>query len=99
MAVLWRYVLAWLGCLGIMNVYFCRNNLSVAIVDMVGVAARSNLTPSQCPGSAEQEEEVEKEGEFQWSITEQEQVKGGYYVGYAACQVPAAWLATRLGYR
>ena len=37
MKFLWRYVLAWMGCLGIMNVYFCRINLSVAMVAMVGV--------------------------------------------------------------
>ena len=37
MKLLWRYVLAWMGCLGIMNVYFCRINLSVAMVAMVGV--------------------------------------------------------------
>ena len=37
MEFLWRYVLAWMGCFGIMNVYFCRINLSVAMVAMVGV--------------------------------------------------------------
>ena len=37
MKFLWRYVLAWMGCFGIMNVYFCRINLSVAMVAMVGV--------------------------------------------------------------
>ena len=37
MKLLWRYVLAWMGCFGIMNVYFCRINLSVAMVAMVGV--------------------------------------------------------------
>ena len=37
MKLLWRYVLAWMGCLGIMNVYFCRINLSVSMVAMVGV--------------------------------------------------------------
>ena len=37
MTLSWRYVLAWMGCFGLMNVYFCRINLSVAMVAMVGV--------------------------------------------------------------
>ena len=48
MKLLWRYVLAWMGCLGIMNVYFCRINLSVAMVAMVGVeeVEAENVTES-----------------------------------------------------
>jgi len=43
MKVMWRYVLAWMGCLGIMNVYFCRINLSIAMVAMVGLDTNKTL--------------------------------------------------------
>ena len=95
MKVLCRYVLAWMGALGIMNVYFCRINLSTAMVAMVGVEKqgrssenKSNVV-SQCPGSSENEGEnrVFPEGEFDWSKKEQGLVTGSYYWGYAACQV------------
>ena len=53
MQLLWRYVLAWLGCLGVMNVYFCRINISIAMVAMVGVeggkAQLLNSSISTCP--------------------------------------------------
>jgi len=107
MKVLCRYVLAWMGALGIMNVYFCRINLSTAMVAMVGVEKhgkpsenKSNVV-SQCPGSSESQGEnrVFPEGEFDWSKKEQGLVTGSYYWGYAACQIPAAWLASKLGFR
>ena len=104
MQLLWRYVLAWMGCLGIMNVYFCRINLSIAMVAMVGVEggkAALALNSSTCPSRAgATEENVEgREGQFQWSKKEQGLVTGSYYWSYATCQIPAAWLATRFGFR
>ena len=103
MQLLWRYVLAWLGCLGIMNVYFCRINISIAMVAMVGVegGSRGHLLNSSCP---ERQDAVEgavegREGEFKWSKREQGLVTGSYFWTYATCQIPAAWLATRFGFR
>ena len=93
MKILCRYVLAWMGALGIMNVYFCRINLSTAMVAMVGVEkhskSTSNSTHSQCPGpvEVEGEDKVFPEGEFDWSKQQQGLVTGSYYWGYATCQV------------
>lgn len=107
-----RYVLAWMGCLGLMNVYFCRINLSMAMVAMVGVdRPTTTSTNGSCSVVREVVEEVSVvEGEFTWSKQEQGLVTGSYYWGYAACQVgqvnfhisgqvPGAWLASRFGFR
>ena len=88
----WRYVLAWMGCFGLMNVYFCRINLSVAMVAMVGVDPPAGLANSSC-GSSERQKENERVGtdrvsEFSWSKPEQGMVTASYYWGYATCQVP-----------
>ena len=106
MQLLWRYVLAWLGCLGIMNVYFCRINISIAMVAMVGVEGGSkdqllNSSISTCPRRPGEGEGVVEgsEGEFQWSKSEQGLVTASYFWTYAACQIPAAWLATKFGFR
>ena len=101
MQLLWRYVLAWMGCLGIMNVYFCRINISVAMVAMVGVEGTASLSAnsSTCPSRGGGEGRAGREGEFQWSKREQGLVTGSYYWSYAACQVPAAWLAASFGFR
>ena len=85
-----RYLLACMGCLGLMNVYFCRINLSMAMVAMVGVD-RPTTTSSNGSCSVVREEVEEAavvEGEFTWSKQEQGLVTGSYYWGYAACQVP-----------
>ena len=95
MRILCRYVLAWMGALGIMNVYFCRINLSTAMVAMVGVEKHSkpepntNTSHSQCPGpvQVEGEDQVFPEGEFSWTKKQQGLVTGSYYWGYATCQV------------
>jgi len=100
MKILCRYVLAWMGALGIMNVYFCRINLSVAMVAMVGVTRPSNLSDSQCPDRFDSEElDLVMTGEFQWDKKLQGLVMGSYYWGYAACQIPGAWLGAKIGFR
>ena len=86
----WRYVLAWMGCFGLMNVYFCRINLSVAMVAMVGIDPPAGPANSSC-GGWEREEEGGRvgrvHGEFSWSKPEQGMVTASYYWGYAICQV------------
>ena len=88
----WRYVLAWMGCFGLMNVYFCRINLSVAMVAMVGIDPPAGPVNSSCRGSERVEGDEERVGrvvgEFSWSKPEQGMVTASYYWGYAACQVP-----------
>ena len=90
----WRYVLAWMGCFGFMNVYFCRINLSVAMVAMVGIDPPAGPANSSCGGSesdSDRDEDDERvggrEGEFRWSKPEQGMVTASYYWGYATCQV------------
>ena len=88
MTLSWRYVLAWMGCFGLMNVYFCRINLSVAMVAMVGIDPPAGPANSSC-GRSEREEErrVGRVGEFSWSKPEQGMATASYYWGYAVCQV------------
>ena len=71
-----------------MNVYFCRINLSVAMVAMVGISKQSNLSQSHCPDrfGADEVKRV-LDGEFDWSKKQQGLVMGSYYWGYAASQV------------
>ena len=40
-----------------------------------------------------------KEGEFDWSDTQQDVILGTYYWGYLLAQIPLGWMATRLGTR
>ena len=91
MTLSWRYVLAWMGCFGLMNVYFCRINLSMAMVAMVGIDPPAGQANSSCrgPERAEEDEEmvVGRVGEFSWSKPEQGMLTASYYWGYAACQV------------
>merc|ERR1711971_708014 len=76
----------------------------MAMVAMVGIdLPAGGPANSSCrgPERAEVDEEmvVGRVGEFSWSKPEQGVITASYYWGYAACQVPAAWLATRLGFR
>ena len=92
MKVLCRYILAVMGGLGMMNMYFCRINLSVAMVAMVGVTNSSdsaNDTAEQCKsrGGDDEDDSVDKEGEFDWSISEQGLLTGSYYYSYTVGQV------------
>ena len=178
MKLLWRYVLAWMGCLGIMNVYFCRINLSVAMVAMVGVeqVPADNVTETSSTCKARWHHAVTEcrrrwlcwwwrwlcrccHWRWPWKLAVtiddvgfrlscssifisevvapagkdrrenssgansnrlitsviilssssvissalnklwQGLVTGSYYWSYAACQIPAAWLATKFGFR
>ena len=38
-----------LGFFGLMNVYFCRINLSMAVVEMVGSSSKATNSTDQCP--------------------------------------------------
>ena len=128
MTILMRYVLAWMGAAGIMNVYFSRSvkysslttfrvfilrlriNLSTAIVAMVGVerrgVTRAGNISDVCPDRVTSDDisEVSDDttvlrGEFAWDKRQQGLLLGSYYWSYTAAQIPAAWLAKRLGFR
>ena len=67
-----------------------RINLSVALVAMVGVDHRnqSHSETGVCPERRSGDEQVAgREGEFDWSKSEQGLVMGSYYWSYTAAQV------------
>ena len=127
MKILMRYVLAWMGAAGIMNVYFSRSvkylslttfrvfmsclriNLSTAIVAMVGVERRgvtragniSDVCQERVTNNdiSEVSDNTVLRGEFAWDKRQQGLLLGSYYWSYTAAQIPAAWLAKRLGFR
>jgi hypothetical protein len=108
MAVSCRYALAFMGCLGIMNVYFCRINLSVAMVAMVGLDRPNRVTNETCRSLAVNEKALRgaesTAGVFLWSKKQQGLVTASYYWSYAACQVQVAeilawWNARQPGTR
>ena len=84
-----------------------RINLSSAIVAMVGVEPKlliaentNNLTDFETILNRTNDEQFEIiEGEFDWDTSEQGLLMGSYYWGYTAAQIPAAWLASKYGFR
>lgn len=80
-----RYMLAIVSCLGFVNVYALRVNLSVAIVQMIN----STTTPRN--GSSART--------FDWTSAEQGQVLGSFFYGYILTQIPGGILAQRFGGR
>ena len=93
MKILCRYVLAVMGGLGMMNVYFSRINLSVVTVALVGVTDSSdnvNDTVERCEsrGNSDEEDPVDSNGEFDWSKSQQGLLTGSYYYSYTIGQVP-----------
>ena len=83
-----------MGALGSMNVYFCRINLSIAMVAMVGVtnSTDNNDTVEHCKNrdSDDEEESATPEGEFDWSIQDQGLLTASYFYSYFVSQV--SWL-------
>ena len=86
-----RYILAWMGALGMMNLYFCRINISVALVAMVGVTESDNDTlETHCKDRGMGDNgttTAASDGEFDWSPSKQGFLTGSYYYGYTAGQV------------
>ena len=89
-----------------------RINLSTAIVAMVGVERRGVTSPGNvsdvCPqrvskddsdAISEARDDTVLKGEFAWDKGQQGLLLGSYYWSYTAAQIPAAWLAKRLGFR
>ncbi|XP_025095477.1 uncharacterized transporter slc-17.2-like isoform X2 [Pomacea canaliculata] len=105
-----RLCLAVIGFLGFIFVYALRVNLSVAVVCMVNrtaVAAISRddnssagVGDEECAalstGNATSGSSVE-DGNIEWDKKTQGMVLGSFFWGYLASQIPAGWLATRIG--
>ena len=72
---------------------------SVAIVAMVGVTRTNNRSESMCADRFGEEESFSLDGDLDWSLRDQQLVMGSYYWGYTAAMIPAAWVASRIGFR
>ena len=100
-----RLTLAWLGFLGTLTVYFCRLNLSIALVSMVGHTNTTNENATNstiCPDaslSATIDKDEIKGGEFDWSLGSRGDLLASYYYGYIWTQVAGPWFATKIGYK
>jgi ACS family sodium-dependent inorganic phosphate cotransporter-like MFS transporter 5 len=108
-----RYSLTWVGFLGTVTVYFCRLNLSIAIVAMVNQksATISGTNVTICPkyGSNNSDDENalsvrdvdidETSADFDWTPGQQGNLLAGYYYGYVCTQVAAPMVATKIGYK
>ncbi|XP_078491658.1 sialin-like [Ciona intestinalis] len=96
-----RYVLAFMGFLGMFNVYSLRTNLSVAIVAMVNSSSESEGNASNvCPDRGQSTSETaNSNGIFDWNSADQGLLLGCYFYGYIVSNVPGAWLARRYGIR
>lgn len=73
-----------MGFFATLTVYFCRINLSIAIVAMTASNSSSN---------------VADQPEFNWSTAEKADLLGCYYYGYVLTQVVGAWLASKYGFK
>lgn len=105
-----RYVLIFLGFLGLANVYGMRVNLNVALVAMVNhTAVQETTKPSNCPlpGShlhggtsktpANATHPSDHDGPFVWDPVTQGVILGAFYYGYIVTPIPGGRLAERCG--
>jgi hypothetical protein len=98
-----RHSLAAMGFFGILNIYFSRIDLSIAIVAMVGreVVRKSNTNVSLCSsddnGPSNSSETVI--GEFDWGTGSKGDLLGSYYYGYIITQIAGAYLASKVGFK
>ena len=104
-----RYILAYMGFYCTMVVYFCRINISIAIVAMTKQLQNndtySNSTTDICPSNSDDttddddphETGGEEEGVFDWDKAQQGDLLGCYYYGYICTQILGAWLSSKYG--
>ncbi|CAL4061831.1 unnamed protein product, partial [Meganyctiphanes norvegica] len=107
-----RWALALMGCLGCMNIYMVRINLSLAVVAMVKSGnTTSQDVQAQCladntdnewenssqPLTQHKAVNEIQEGEFEWSETMQGVLIGSFYYGYLVMQVIGGRLSEKYG--
>ncbi|GFS07044.1 vesicular glutamate transporter 2 [Elysia marginata] len=104
-----RLALSLIACVGFLNLYALRVNLSVAMVCMVnqtaldlikdGGVSVADKRPATCNGvedeSSNNTNSGDKDGEFVWSKEIQGYVLGSFFWGYMLTQVFGGWLAAR----
>ncbi|XP_076803041.1 sialin-like isoform X1 [Clavelina lepadiformis] len=95
-----RYVLAFMGFLGMFNVYSLRTNLSVAIVAMVNSTDDSGNESDTCPDRGQSAgNSTNSNGIYDWNSAEQGLLLGCYFYGYIVSNIPGAWLSKRYGFK
>ena len=101
-----RHVLAYVGFLGVANLYLCRINLSMAVVAMIGsknaLAKRSNgsaICADLANGDDNPDVGAAEEGEFDWDEGVRGDLLGSYFYGYIWTQIPGGWLAYKFGFK
>ncbi|XP_034230465.1 putative inorganic phosphate cotransporter [Thrips palmi] len=96
-----RFVVGFMGFLGLALVYAMRVNLSVAIVAMVNsTTTDDNTTISDVcprPPSPDPNPEPKSRGEFDWDERTQGLILGSFFYGYVLTQVPGGRLAEQYG--
>ncbi|XP_064643137.1 sialin-like isoform X2 [Lineus longissimus] len=97
-----RYILAYVGIVGVLCTYAIRINLSVAIVCMVKPPELNislpNTTEAGCDFNTERDANAtQQEYEFEWSRPLQGAVLSSLFYGYILTQFPGGWLARRFG--
>ncbi len=95
-----------MGFFATMVVYFCRINLSIAIVKMVIRESESSENYTICPRNLEngdtgddQGDSAELTGDFDWSPSQRGELLGCYYYGYILTQIVGAWLSNKIGFK
>ncbi len=93
-----------MGFFATMVVYFCRINLSIAIVKMVGKEDKDSSNSSICPvtdldNDDDDSEELDDPGDFDWTNGQRGDLLGCYYYGYILTQIVGAWLSSRMGFK
>ena len=83
-----RFFISFISLMGCAVMYMTRNNLNVAIVDMVTIVKSegpvknvSLIVGDQCPIYKINESDFWKQGEFNWSPSTQGIVLGSFYYG------------------
>ena len=92
-----RYVYAIMGFFAHFNMYVLRNNINVAIVEMVNATEVQGMVVQN--GTGVWIPMVSNHKTFAWSPVQQGFLLGCYYYGYVITNVPGAWLSHTFGSR
>ncbi|CAF0901083.1 unnamed protein product [Didymodactylos carnosus] len=80
-----RYILTVLAFFGFFNAYLIRANLSIAIVKMIEPVHNKNNSS------------IYMQSAYNWNTKTQGYILSSFFYGYIITQIPAGWIATRIG--
>lgn len=104
-----RYILAFAACLGFMNVYGLRVNLSLALVAMINNTAthqhlpHNRTSPEECPfnkinnSTAITRRSASMSATYAWDEYQQGIILGSFFWGYMLTQIAGGRLAEKFG--